>query len=516
MDKKKGNSRIFSEKEQAEELDELETFLEEKMLCLNRLTYEQMKEKRANPKLEELRSHLSSKLQDPDLFLKLESYQEKFAHPRLQRRIQCWIRFLSREKIEGNTEVIQLKGEISNSIMAYPYPVGDEIAGDIGQIRHLLRTEEDEKIRYLAWSSVQALALELEDKMTALHHLRNHLAQEEGSENYPAFVLELEGIPLKRCKGLLFELLEKTKKPYRELLHERGDRKGLDSIKPWDLQYLLDGGMDIPERLFPQEKMTESLESFLNLYRFSLDGLGIVPQYFDIPWNGLTITVNHRRDTRIICNVRDGFGYYSIMFHELGHALHKIFNQQEEFIFTQETRFSSEGIAETFGSFTRYPQWLQDMGVSEEELGEVSSALLAPWLYFIRQRTTLGLFGFSIYETPDQDLHQLLGKMEAEYTGVDLDITPRWTANPWFCNGLNWHVYIIGAMMASQIHHGLQEKFGTVYGNREAMDYLIQSYLAPGTTVDWLERIETITGRGLDAHSLIKEVKKRARDSGLC
>ncbi len=197
--------------------------------------------------------------------------------------------------------------------------------------------------------------------------------------------------------------------------------------------------------------------------------------------------------------------------HELGHGLHAVLNEQPEPIFAGEPSPSSEGIAETFGYFTRNPQWLRAIGIPDEEMDKILRALLAPWFFYLRQRGAFALFGLEVYINPDRDLDRLLGEIESEVTGARADSTPRWTANAWYVAGATWHNYLVADMVASQLHSGLRQRFGELYGSPQAIDFLRQRYLALGAAGEWREKLEDISGADLGVTALVGDLKRMAR-----
>ena len=492
-------------------LDTLETRLEELRTRISQLEYERMSTKRARPELRELRKSLAETMREPRLEELISVYRDKVTDERLTRRTELWHRMVRHQKVEGDSEVAKLGGELSDLIMTYDYPLAHNPEGTIADVRHVLRTETKRELRKQAWACTEELAVKLRGRMHALHHRRNEVARALGYANYADYSLDKEGTGLELCLNLLKELNAATQKEYAQLLQERADRFGIDQIEPWDTQFLLDGGIDLPERYFPKSRITERLKDFSYLHGVPMDKLGVTPEYFDIPWNGVCMTVNSRKDARIICNPRDGYTYYRTMFHELGHGLHAVLNEQPEPIFAAEPSPSAEGIAETFGYFTRNPQWLLAIGIPEEELGKIMRALLAPWFFYLRQRGAFALFGLEVYMNPDRDLDQLLGEIESEVTGVRADSTPRWTANAWYVAGATWHNYIVADMVASQLHRGLRQRFGEPYGNPEAIDFLRERYLALGAAVEWRDKLKDISGEDLGVDALVGDLKRMAR-----
>lgn len=489
-------------------LDQLEDKMERLSRKSSQLHYERLRFKKSIPEMKLLETEKAEALQSPALFDILETFKGRVSDHRLARRLDCWSDLATLQMADGDPRLLELTNDLMDAIMQYKYPLADNPEGTIADVRHVLRTEHDRDLRRQAWECVEPLALRLKDQMLALHKTRNEKAHSLGFKTYAHLLMEKQGTEPEMILDLLYKLNAGTQAEYEDILLERAERFGLKEIHPWDTQYLLDGGIDIPEGVFTKDMITPRLEEYSKLHGLDMKELGITPEYLDIPWNGLCMTVNSRKDARIMCNPRDGYTYYRTMFHELGHGLHTVLNDQPEFIFLGEPSPSAESMAETFGYFTRYPEWLKHIGIADKDLKDVMRALLAPWFYYLRFRGAYASFGIEIYLNQERDLDALLGSIEHTVTGATAVATPRWTGNAWFVAGMPWHNYIVADMVASQIHDGLHAKFGHVYGNPEAIDFLRQEYLSLGTSVPWRKKLANISGSDLGVDALINDVKR--------
>ncbi len=490
-------------------LDAVEAEWEGLSVRISQLSYRRMVEKKPNPQIGALEAEMNQALLHEALAEVLAKFRGRLEDPRLRRRVECWETSLVTRRVEGDPQVLRLKQHLSDAIMGYSYPVrGQEHS--ISKIRHILRYDEDREKRREAWGCHSPLALELRPAMTDLYARRCQLARDEGYAHYGELALDIQGSGWETCRRLLTELMEKTQPVYDRVIEERSERLGLEQLAPWDLMYALQAGDDVPVQYFPKEKLTLRLEEFSALHGVSMSQLGIKPEYFDIPWNGVCLSVNHRKDMRIVCNPQDGFGFYGTMFHELGHGLHAVLNQQPEFIFSREPSPSNEGVANTFAYFTRYPQWLVHVGIPAPDVDGVLKGLLVPQLLNMRQRSAWGIFGFEVYSHPHQDLDEKLAETEHRIMGVSADTTPRWSADPWFIGLPSWHNYILAAMLASQMHRTLNQKFTPVYGNPDSVAFLAENYLRLGDLVPWQQKLKDCTGSTLRTTALVEDVLERA------
>ena len=173
----------------------------------------------------------------------------------------------------------------------------------------------------------------------------------------------------------------------------------------------------------------------------------------------------------------------------------------------RESGIFTEGIAEMFGYVPQHPDFLLSMGLSENEVNEARQALLGPLFHYLRQRTAFCLFEHAMYKDTTQDLDALLGQVESAILGCSVSSSPRWAANAWYVNyPVYWHNYVLADVIASQVHEHLKQNIGDLYNSKEAFDYCIKTYIAPGASVPWLKKVLEGTGYELQAKALIRDL----------
>ena len=489
-------------------LKEFEAKWEEHSNISSKLSFERMKTKKPNPRIGEMERELAKVFNMPQWPELIDRFKDQVEDPRLRRQLECYQEIILTQSVEGDPEIIRMRESISDRIMAFNYPVDGE-DHTISDIRYILRYEEDRDRRKRAWMCDSDLAERLTGDMVAMYQRRNQLSQEAGFAHWGDLALHIQGTGFTNAQDLLQRLMDGTQGEYEQVINEKAEEFGLKGeLEPWDIQFLLDGGKGLDESYFPKSQLTPRLEAFANMHGVPMDKLGIKPTYIDIPWNGLCMRVGSRDNILIMCNPQDGYTFYSTMFHELGHGLHSALNSQPEFVFQREPSPSAESLAETFGYFTRYPEWLKDIGMSPSEIEVTLKAVVAPWLFFIRQRSAFGLFSFELYQNPGPELHSVLGEIDSKITGCRPYNTPKWSASPWYLGLPSWHNYIVADMLASQVHQALHKKFDRVYGNPEIVDFLKEEYMSLGTLVPWRKKLENCTGSDLDTVALIEDIKQ--------
>ena len=487
-------------------LNEIEARLEKIGQESGALSFDRFVDKQPKPRLIELEKERSAIVLDPVLNEVVNTWSERVVDPTLGRRVELWQNTLLGAKVAARPDVLKLTRELGDKIIAHKYNVNGELI-DIGALRGILRANPNRALRQAAFESQAELSQTLEKGLLELISIRNLAAQEAGFANYVDLSIHLGGMSTEQVESILRELTAATDPTYQSIIRRGAEQLGIASVEPWDVQYILEQSGQIDKSKFPVDKINASLETYVQSMGYaSLATLNITPCVVDIPYNGLCMGIT-RKDIRILFNPRDGFAYYKTAFHELGHALHSSLNAQEHLGMRRESGIFTEGIAEMFGYIPQHPDFLRSMGLSEAEVNEARQALLGPLFHYLRQRTAYCLFEHSMYKNPSQDLDVLLGQVESEILGCSLNSSPRWASNAWYVNyPVYWHNYVLADVIASQVHEHLRENIGDLYNSKAAFDYCINTYIAPGASIPWLQKIAEGTGYELQAKALIQDL----------
>lgn len=496
---------IRTEQELAQFINSYEQDLEKLLEKMRRLSFKQLVDKVIIPELAELKKEFAIIAADPQFEELISLWLDKVKDPLLKKRLTLYNQASIPEKVSLHPQVMELTSELSNAMLTYQYMIGDD-KSDLGTIKDILRNSPDPELRRKAWYGKHAQSEELAPRLLELIRLRNDLSKEQGFNTYADLIFYRDGLSLPQVKEMLTELTKASDPIYQQILNEGQAKLGLETIEPWDIMYLLEQMGDIDKTNFPKEKIEYQLQKWGKAHGANLEELGIQMVATDIPYNGLCMSLTNR-EIKIITNPTDGYSSYETMFHELGHAYHRAFNEQQG-ILKPESQPLTEGIAEIFGYITRHPEWLKEMGIHPEEIIDIRKRLIAPMFHFLRERTAFALAEYQIYENPSCDADAVLAQMEHEVLGVTHNTAPRWAASAWYINfPIYWQNYIIADMVASQIHHELDQRYGGLHGHPEAFEDVRKTYLAPGGSIDWQEKILNHTGAKLNADALVKDLE---------
>lgn len=500
---------VTDERSLAAFLDRLEDQLQALNTTISAMLFSQYQTKRRPEGLDEAEAAQASLLMNEAYQAVVARFVEKVEDPLLARRLQVWSQAFRGARVSAHREVRALVNEISDTIVQYRYDVmGQEL--DLGAVRYLLRSEPNRERRRVAWQAFAPLSRKLAERSRELFRLRNALAAADGYPTYAHMQLEAQGLSLTQVRTILEDLSLASGNAYRALLEEGASRNRLGRVQPWDIKFLLDGESSLPIRYFPRSGIMAKLEEWGRDHGCNLQELGISVHFMDIPYNGLCMTMNPR-DIRILANPADGHNYYKTAFHELGHALHSAFQNPGSYILRREPAVFSEGMAETMGYTVQDPGWLAAMGLTPSDVASANTQAMGPWFAYLRQRTAHALFEYEAYANPEGDLDMLNAGIEARILGCTVDETPRWAAEPnaWYSRyPVYWQNYVLADVVASQIHHDLRRRFGTVYRNQAAVEYLKTQYWAPGGSVDWQEKLRRGTGEPLNTRALAADLSR--------
>jgi len=492
-------------------LDQLEARLEAISETVSQMEFTQYETKVRPPQMQEWEAAEAALLNNTDYQETVSRFQDRVCDPLLARRLTQWQRTFRAARVSARPEIRQLVNAISDEIVRFKYTVQGETL-DLGGVRNVVLNEPDRERRRAAWLSFAPLSRHLDGPTRELLHLRNAGAKAEGFETYAHMQMQAQGLTLAQVVATLEELQKASAASYRSILGEGAERCGIGAgqVQPWDVKYLLGRQDGMPEKTFRRAGIADRLAEWGRDHGCELERLGISVHWMDIPYNGLCLQLG-RGDIRILGNPVDGHTYYETAFHELGHSLHAAFSNPGSPILLSEPAVFAEGMAEMLGYTANDPDWLRHVGLGEAEVAAAGRLSLGPWFTYLRQRSAYALFEYAAYADPDGPLDRTMAEVEARQLGCAVDESPRWAAEPnaWFSRyPVYWQNYVLADVVASQIHHDLRRRFGSVWRNQAAVDYMREQYWAPGGAVDWQEKLRRGTGEDLSTAALVADLEQ--------
>ncbi len=444
----------------------------------------------------------------------IQEWLPKVQDAQLTRRMTMLNRIYLESAVSQTPAVAQLRNHINAQLLRFqPQVAGRSV--NRSQVNQLLRANPDRAFRKYVFEQVlKPLAQQLAPQVQELMHLRNSEARHLGYADFACLQLALVGLqPAKLLE--MFDTLETfTDAPYLSFLKNALAKSGISQAQIWDLSWLAAQESLLPTTFFPSDKLIGEVKSFLAAFGLDIDTLPIKLVTQDVPFGGLCYTVRIPDDIRILANPHDGYPYFRTLLHEFGHALHAAFNRQEFYSLKYEPGLFNEAMAETLAYFSHSTAWLhQHTGLDRERIAIYQQG--GKFRRLLRLRTLMAQARFEVEacQNPSQDLELLHARLESRYLHVGLNLTPRWaassfpTTHPVYCQN-----YIVAEMIAAQTHVSLLARFGEFWQaapnlRRQVFQFLVETYYAPGASLDWQLKVEQATGQTLNLAALLDQFK---------
>ena len=237
--------------------------------------------------------------------------------------------------------------------------------------------------------------------------------------------------------------------------------------------------------------------------------------------------IDREGDVRILCNIKSNETWMETVLHELGHGVYdKYLNYDTPYLLRSPAHpFTTEAIAMFFGRLSRNPAWMQQMlGLSDAQRAEIEKVsgkyMQLKQLIFARWDMVMYSFEKELYANPDQDLNKLWWDLVEKYQLVNRPpdrTSPDWAAKIHFAIApCYYHNYMLGEMLASQLHHQLTAKVLKVkkgqdvsyVGQEKAGRFLREKVFEAGDLYHWNQMIDRATGEPLTAKYFVEQFVK--------
>ncbi len=431
----------------------------------------------------------------------------------LKRRLELLKKSFAEAEVTKNASIYSLRNSINDQLISFqPKFRGKNFSRN--DLQETLRKEPDRTTRKAVFEEVQQpLARHLEPPVRELMKRRNAEARLIGFANFPDFYLELLGLTREKLFVLFDELEKFTNKPFQNFLEQGKQQLKINRVEQWDLNFLAEQQLNLPEGAFLEKDIITKVYEFLRLFGLDPAKLPVRLEICELPFGGLCYSIKIPEDIRILYNPRNGYSYYRTLFHEFGHALHGIFNRQENFILKREGGSFNEGMAEVLVFFTQYPEWwVNQGGLTLNEAEDIQKGSQGRRLLRLRSLMAQAKFEIEAYSNLDCDLDKLYAENEARYLLTPFNPTPRFAASSFpTTHPIYRQNYVLAEVIAAQVHASIREKYGNFWnlnqkGREEIFSFLEENFYAPGASIDWQEKIRLTTGEALNSKFLGTEL----------
>ena len=295
-----------------------------------------------------------------------------------KKRLKIWLGFFEiyqtptqvlaiKQKIDALESIIHKKMAVRKEGYIDPY-TKKFVSASSGQMRSMMGTNSDEKIRKACFDSREKTSRELLKEYVELVSLRNQYARGLGySDFYDYKVQREDGMTKDELFSIFNSIYEKTKYAHKNIRNLEKKMEGLR--KPWNFGYMMAG--DFTKEADPFFQFDEALlrwgRSFaalgINFQKGSLqlDLLDRKGKYNNgfCHWPNLVIFKNNKKlpgSSNFTCNVvfgqlGSGDQGYNTLFHEGGHAAHLLNSVQQDVCINSEYAPMTSSWAETQSMF---------------------------------------------------------------------------------------------------------------------------------------------------------------------
>jgi hypothetical protein len=424
-----------------------------------------------------------------------------------RRRLELLERVLLDTQVEQHPDVVRLRGELQRRIVAFrPLWKGKRVGRAV--VRQAAREARDGRVRRAAYYGFDPLFRSMEEDLRRLVRMRNERARELGFRTFAEMRLSFFQLTPSRLVELAEAAASPARSRFRRLRDLYFDATGASEWHPWDVYFARRLQVQLPDRRFPIRGMLRSILSATRAWGFRTDRMRFRVVYHDLPAGGLTLAPDPPKDVRILVHPAGGFLSYDVMFHEVGHAIQSASVRAPGHLLKWHENVPGfgpfhEGIGALFEEIPGSAAWLAtrpsiDQAAAERyeqvlgESGPMECASIAAWF-----RPELAL-----YQDPDRDPRPRAQQWWRKVGGFD-SYRAHSFADSFFVDAPVYAPnYLLANLFCHQVRKNLRERFGDAFWpNRRIGPWLTRTWFAPGSMIEWPQKIRETTGRPLDARA---------------
>ncbi len=501
-----------------------------------------------DPNAYELSSSLTLQIRrvysNPDDFAFLQALKESgdIDHGLLARQLDVLYNAYLSNQIQPQLleRIVRLSTEIDQRFSTFRGTIDGQKVTD-NEIKGILKEQTNRDIRKQAWEASKQVGQAVATDLIQLVKLRNEAARALGFDNYHTLSLTTGEQDVNEIDRLFTDLYERTNEPFArlkaEIDHNLAIRYGVapEEMTPWDYH----------DPFFQETPMIYHLD--LDSYYENRDIKALAEKFYagiGLPVESILARsdlyekegknphafctdIDREGDVRILCNLVNSETWMETLLHELGHGVYDLYQDPDVPYLLREPAhaFTTEAIAMFFGRLSRNPAWMQQMlNLSDAQRAEIATVsdkyAQLKQLIFARWAMVMYFFEKELYADPDQDLNALWWDLVEKYQFIrrpPMRYEPDWAAKIHFTVApCYYHNYMLGELLASQLHHHLVTKVLKVKGNQEvsyvgrekAGRFLQDNVFEAGDLFHWNVMIERATGEPLNARYFVEQFVK--------
>jgi peptidyl-dipeptidase A len=444
----------------------------------------------------------------------VERARTRCSNPLIVRRLDLLERLHLDAASEQHPSVVRLRSRLQRRIVRFrPRFRGKRV--DRAGLHDELRKNPDGHAREEAYRAEDELWHAVEREFRTLIRVRNARARALGFRDYPELRLKFEGLGVAQLRRFCDESIAPLGPRIRRLREEHLTRTGDEEWYPWDLRYAQDQRAGLPWRPFPGRAMVPHVRSALKRWGLPMDQLPIKVTLHDIPFGGLTFGVRIPSDVRILIPPKGGWDWYSVGFHEFGHAVHfSLIRQPDLLLRSPDVGFSGyvEGIADLFEEVSVAPRWLRSRpGLTTAAVDGFKAGRILADLTQAASTTNWVATELDLYRRPDADLDPVCARRLRDLFGFG-PFTPRsFLQTTYVTHPVYNQSYLLSLLFRKQLVRSIRQQVGDpLWPNPRVGPWLTENWFAPGAEYDWVPRVRQVTGRPFGPQAFLDYVRRAA------
>lgn len=471
---------------------------------------------------------------NPEAFGRLRAWHESVvpSDPWLARQLKLlYLTFAAHQQDEVTIhEITRLEKEVRHLFTNFRAQFNGQLLSD-NEILAILAEERDSSRLNAVWEASKQIGQQVAAHVLTLVRLRNQSARRMGFDNHYQMSLALNEIDATRLFQILEALESKTNEPFCRV------KAALDAqlatryqVTPEALRTWHYGdpffqrppqvdGLDLDSMFAGRDVEGLAVRTYDGLGLDVRDILARSDLYARPGKNqhAFCLFIDRVQDIRVLCNLESNLRWMETLLHELGHAVYdKYLSSELPFLLREPAHtISTEAIALLLERFPLEPTWLATIGgIAPQEAEALAPRLRArrqlALLVQLRWMLVMIHFERALYADPDQDLNTLWWDLVERFQYVPRPAgrnAPDWAAKIHIALfPVYYQNYLLGQLMASQLHQYIVRHFGRLVDQPEAGQYLRRAIFEPGTSLDWETLVERATGERLTADYFVQEL----------
>lgn len=434
-------------------------------------------------------------------------------------------------------KIVKLSSEIEGKFNTFRAEFEGQNVPD-NTLSEILKEEKNLERRKKAWEASKQVGEMISKDLIELVKLRNQAARSLGFKNYYEMELYLNEQSTEEILSI-FDKLAEVAEPHfnkiKDYIDENLAKKykiKKDELRPFhyqdfffqEIQAVGNVNMDDYLKNKDVKQIVENFYNHLNLPVSKMLERSDLYEREGKYQHAYCIDIDREGDVRTMCSIRNNRYWLETLMHELGHGVYSMnIDRNLPWLLREEAHiFTTEAIAELFGSLPTNPLWLI-------EFAEIPVEVVEKWRPTLEMEKKMGLLIFcmwsevmvhfekALYENPDQDLNTLWWDLVEKYQKVkrvEGRDKPDWAAKIHLVSSpVYYHNYMLGNLLASQLLYNMAKKVQvekpsmiSFKKNPELGLYLKEKIFNYAKLYRWDELIIKATGEPLNPEYFAKEV----------